>query len=270
MNNFYEALSFFVYGFFELSILFLAVSLLVEILNLYLSEKKIQETLSSSKSGYFIASILGTLTPFCSCSTIPLTLGLLKARASFGPIMTFLFTSPLLNPVVVVVFWSAFGYRITLIYSFFALFVSIGAGFILEKFGFEKYIKNEIFSEDVKATPCCANPKQTNTFSTLKPKTSFTPINPIKNNTNIKTNTKKIDIKILAKKTWKQFLSFAPYIIIGIAIGAFIHGFVPQEVLTKYAGVDNTYAIFVAAIIGIPLYIRAISMVGLAPALELV
>ncbi len=77
----------------------------------------------------------------------------------------------------------------------------------------------------------------------------------------------KISDKALMVKTWKQFLSFAPYIAIGIAIGAFVHGFVPQELLTKYASADNPLAIPIAAIIGIPLYIRASSMVGLAPAL---
>ena len=73
--------------------------------------------------------------------------------------------------------------------------------------------------------------------------------------------------KDLIKKTWKQFLSFAPYIAIGIAIGAFVHGFVPNEVLKEYAGRDNPFAIPFSALIGIPLYIRASSMVGLAPAL---
>ena len=132
LNHLIEAGYFFIYNFIELAILFLGVSFLVEVINLFINPEKVQKVLSSNKGGYFIASILGSITPFCSCSTIPLTVGLLKARASFGAVMTFLFTSPLLNPIIIVVFWSAFGFEITLIYSFIAFFVSIFAGFILE------------------------------------------------------------------------------------------------------------------------------------------
>ena len=292
-----EAGSFFVFNFIELTILFLGVSFLVEILNLYINPTKVQKVLSSNKGGYLIASGLGSLTPFCSCSTIPLTLGLLKAKASFGPIMTFLFTSPLLNPIVVAVFWSAFGYEVTFIYALIAFFVSIFAGFVLEKLGFEKYVKTEIFEDDnidscstgsccdaktvQKDTNCCDTPKVTPamSFSATAPTSCCSTVNKSieqssccssdSENEEIKKDGffQKISDKTLLKKTWKQFLSFAPYIAIGIGIGAFVHGFVPKELLTQYAGAENPFAIFVAAIIGIPLYIRASSMVGLAPAL---
>lgn len=293
MNEIYlehlkEAGLFFVYNFIELTILFLAVSFLVEILNLFLNPQKIQKVLSSNKGGYLIASSMGALTPFCSCSTIPLTLGLLKARAAFGPIMTFLFTSPLLNPIIMAVFWSAFGYEVTIIYGLIAFFVSIFAGFILERLGFEKYIKNDIFKDDKTASSCCETPKEeTSCCSTVNfkvkkeekccpPKASFS-VNKANNDTsccssNIKVETKKskfkeIKDKALIKKTWKQFLSFAPYIAIGIGIGAFVHGFVPQEWLSTYASSQNLFAVPVSALVGVPLYIRAEAMVGLAPAL---
>lgn len=282
-----EAGSFFIYNFLELSILFLGVSFLVEIINLFINPAKVQKVLSSSKGGYLISSTLGAITPFCSCSTIPLTLGLLKARASFGPIMTFLFTSPLLNPIIVAVFWSAFGFEITLVYSLIAFFVSMFAGFILEKLGFEKHIKKEIFEEDAKVSSCCSTtskkeddcgcsiePKEssccsTPTFSVEKPKaqSSCCGSSEVKTESKKKSKWKKISDKALMKKTWKQFLSFAPYIAIGIGIGAFVHGFVPQEWLTKYASADNPLAVPISAFVGVPLYIRAEAMVGLAPAL---
>ncbi len=142
IENLQEALSFFIIGFLELSVLFLGVSFFVEILNIYMNPSKVQKVLSSKKSGYFIASFLGSITPFCSCSSIPLTMGLIKAKAGFGPIMTFLFTSPLLNPIIVIVFYIAFGLEITLVYSLIALSASLVAGFALEKLGFEKYIKD--------------------------------------------------------------------------------------------------------------------------------
>lgn len=238
LMNLQEALSFFVIGFLELSVLFLGVSFLVEILNFYLNPQKVQKVLSSKKSGYFIASGLGAITPFCSCSSIPLTMGLIKAKAGFGPIMTFLFTSPLLNPIIVIVFYISFGLEITFIYSLIALSVSLFAGFILDKLGFDKYIKEQknMFSIN---KPCCINPQNKN----------------------------KLFTKQLVLKTWKQFLSFAPYIAIGIGIGAIVHGFVPKDLITKYAGNDNIFAVPFSALIGVPLYIRADMMVGLAPEL---
>lgn len=258
-----EALSFFIYNFIELALLFLVISFLVEVINLFMNPQKVQKILSSNKGGYLIASSVGALTPFCSCSTIPLTLGLIKARASFGPIMTFLFTSPLLNPIIIAVFWSAFGYEITLIYGLIAFFVSLFAGWSLEKLGFERFIKKEIFKDDTPKETCCSpkpqasfgvqKPNQNNVFIHIKPQ-------PISKYAQIKD-------KKMMKKTWQQFLSFAPYIAIGIAIGAFVHGFVPQEWLSQYASANNPLAIPLSAVIGVPLYIRAESMVGLAPAL---
>ncbi|PHR69321.1 MAG: hypothetical protein COA66_15090 [Arcobacter sp.] len=283
LNQLYAAGQFFIFGFLELSILFLGVSFLVEILNVFMNPTKVQKVLSSSKGGYLIASALGSITPFCSCSTIPLTLGLLKARAAFGPIMTFLFTSPLLNPIVVIVFWSAFGYQVTIVYALIAFCISILAGFTLEKLGFERFVKKEIFQDDVKekksfsikinnntsiSSSCCdtsAKPKFRLTAENSNTSTCCTSA-PIKEESK-KSKWEKIANKDLMKKTWKQFLSFAPYIAIGIGIGAFVHGFVPNEVLKEYAGNDNPFAIPFSALIGIPLYIRASSMVGLAPAL---
>lgn len=291
LSHLEEAGKFFVFNFLELAILFLGVSFLVEIINLFINPTKVQKLLSSNKGGYLISSALGSITPFCSCSTIPLTLGLLKARASFGPIMTFLFTSPLLNPIIIAVFWSAFGYQVTLIYGFIAFFVSILAGYTLEKLGFEKHIKKDIFKDDEgsscgikqpkkEETSCCSS---TPAFANIKPKESSscctpkievqpqetsccgtTPSEPKPKKDGL---LKKISDKALMRKTWKQFLSFAPYIAIGIGIGAFVHGFVPQELLTKYAGADNPLAVPLSALVGVPLYIRAESMVGLAPAL---
>ncbi len=332
LSHLQEAAYFFVFNFIELTVLFLGVSFLVEIINLFINPSKVQKVLSSNKGGYLIASSLGSLTPFCSCSTIPLTLGLLKAKAAFGPIMTFLFTSPLLNPIVIAVFWSAFGYEVTLIYGLIAFFVSIFAGFTLEKLGFERFIKKEIFASDEASscatgscgikkpepvkTSCCdtAKPKVTMSFSATVPQSSCcdstpkkeekssccdtTPkvqnsssccsSTPVKEETSCcssepkaeessccgtepkeekKSKWKQISDKTLMKKTWKQFLSFAPYIAIGIGIGAFVHGFVPKELLTEYAGSDNPFAVPLSALIGVPLYIRAEAMVGLAPAL---
>jgi len=260
--NLEEALSFFIIGFLELSILFLGVSFLVEILNTFLNPEKIKKILSSNKGGYLIASGLGSITPFCSCSSIPLTMGLIKANAGFGPIMTFLFTSPLLNPIIVIVFYISFGFEITFIYSVLALTISLLAGSTLEKLGFEKYIKKEEKENSEKKnffvkkenTSCCT-PKL-NSFRVSK-----------KENTLLDTLKEKVFSKEIVHKTWKQFITFVPYIALGIGIGAFVHGFIPEDVITKYASSDNIFAVPFSAFIGVPLYIRADMMVGFAPEL---
>lgn len=260
-----EALNFFIIGFIELSILFLGVSFLVEILNALMNPQKVQKVLSSNKSGYLIASVLGSITPFCSCSSIPLTMGLIKAKAGFGPIMTFLFTSPLLNPIVIVVFFITFGIEVTIVYSVVAFSASLVAGFTLEKLGFEKYIKE--IGQSSESSCCDSKPlfkvSQNSNFKLKNESDSCCTTE----KENKKSFWKKVFSKDIVMKTWKQFLSFIPYIAIGIGIGAFVHGFVPDDIIKEYAGDDNIFAVPFSAIIGIPLYIRASTMVGLGPEL---
>ena len=262
LHNLQSAGSFFINGFLELSILFLVISFFVEVINVFMNPEKVKKLLSSNKSGYFIASALGAITPFCSCSSIPLMMGLIKSKAGFGPIMTFLFTSPLLNPIIAVVFYVTFGLKITLVYGVIALFASLLAGYLLEKLGFEQYIKADSESAgtycatavdtfNFKATPqevnsCCTTSTNSPSKSSIK---------------------ERLLNKELVKNTWNQFVDFIPYIALGIGIGAIIHGFVPKEMITQYAGADNNWAVPFSAVVGIPLYIRAGTMVGLAPEL---
>lgn len=105
-----ETLNMFVFLASELILLFLVISYVVGVLQEFLTPEKIQSILSSKKGkGYVIAALLGSITPFCSCSTIPFLKGLLRARAGFGPMMVFLFASPLLNPVIIGLFVITFG-----------------------------------------------------------------------------------------------------------------------------------------------------------------
>ena len=101
----------------ELTILFLAISYLVGVLQEYIPPEKIERILSSKNGrGYIIAALLGSITPFCSCSTIPFLKGLLRAKAGFGPMMVFLFSSPLLNPIVISLFVITFGFKVAILY----------------------------------------------------------------------------------------------------------------------------------------------------------
>jgi uncharacterized membrane protein YraQ (UPF0718 family) len=250
MNN---ALEFFITTFAELAILFIIISFVVSIINDKLPPEKIKQLLSGNR-GYGVAVSLGALTPFCSCSTLPMTIGLIKARAAFGPIMAFLFTSPLLNPFIVGLFWLTFSAKVTLIYSVFVIVLAIVSGYFLEKFHFERFIKADLFStgcsqntsSDINETSSCSDsPKKL--ISTTQPNSQHW--------------------KKLMNDTAKQFISFAPYMMFGVAVGALLHGYVPQTAFENLKG----YSVFVltplAAIIGVFLYVRASTMVPIATAL---
>ena len=134
-----QALHMFAFLAVELTVLFLLISYGVGVVQSYLPPGKIQQILGAKQGkGYFIAAALGAITPFCSCSTIPFLKGLLKARAGFGTMMVFLFASPLLNPIIIGLFVVTFGVQVALFYFVVAMGVSLVAGWLLEKLGYEK------------------------------------------------------------------------------------------------------------------------------------
>jgi len=134
---------FFLLVFSELALLFIIISFIVSLINQKLPADKVKQILSGNR-GYGVAIGLGAITPFCSCSTLPMTIGLIQARAAFGPVMAFLFTSPLLNPFIVGLFWVSFGVQITMIYAFFVILLAMSSGFLLQKFKFERFIRADI------------------------------------------------------------------------------------------------------------------------------
>ena len=233
-----QALYMFVFLAAELTLLFLLISYAVGVLQSYLPPEKIQKILGAKKGkGYFIAAALGAITPFCSCSTIPFLKGLLKAQAGFGTMMVFLFASPLLNPVIIGLFIVTFGLEVAVFYFVVAIGVSLVAGWLLEKMGFEKEIRAEALVEESKGGCGCS----------CGPKVSRW--------------------RKIWDSTWKDFKQVFPYLLMGIAIGSLIYGFMPTDLVAKYAGADNPFAIPVAAVIGIPLYIRAEAVIPLSAAL---
>ncbi|EID1643396.1 permease [Salmonella enterica] len=125
----------------ELSFLFIVISAGVSLIRQKVPDHKIQKMMGAKKGkGYLLASLLGAVTPFCSCSTIPMLRGLLSAKAGFGPTLTFLFVSPLLNPIIVGLMWVTFGWKVTLLYALIAAGVSVLASLILDLLGFERHV----------------------------------------------------------------------------------------------------------------------------------
>jgi len=225
----------------ELTILFLVISYIVGILQEYIPPSKIQSILSGKNGrGYIVAGLLGAITPFCSCSTIPFLKGLLRAKAGFGTMMVFLFASPLLNPIIIGLFSVTFGLEVTVFYFVIAMGVSVVAGYTLEKLGFEKYVRAEAYMmPEAKgcATACGGKKAAVNKWMRIW-------------------NT-----------TWVDFKKVVPYLVGGIALGSMIYGFMPTEFVASVASADNPFAIPVAAVIGIPLYIRAEAVIPLSAAL---
>jgi uncharacterized membrane protein YraQ (UPF0718 family) len=237
----FDTLNMFAFLAVELTILFLLISYIVGILQEYILPSKIQSILSSKNGkGYIIAGFLGAITPFCSCSTIPFLKGLLRAKAGFGTMMVFLFASPLLNPIIIGLFAITFGVKVTVFYFTIAMGVSIVAGYLLEKLGFEKYIKPEAYitPENKGCTSGCG------------------------------INTKPVSKWVrIWRSTWSDFKTVLPYLVGGIALGSIIYGFMPTEFVASVASENNPFAILIAAVIGIPLYIRAEAVIPLSAAL---
>lgn len=285
-----EALDMFVFLATELIILFLVISYLVGVLQEFITPEKIQSILSSRNGkGYVIAALLGAITPFCSCSTIPFLKGLLRARAGFGPMMVFLFSSPLLNPVIIGLFVVTFGIKVALFYFLVAIIVAVTSGFVLEKLGFEKYVKPEAYEmieSSSCSTSCGAKKEEAATScsnSAPEPATalccSTTPVMATASccdsapaatsccDSAPEINKEDNRWMRIWYSTWKDFKQVFPYLLMGISLGAFIYGFIPTDLIAEYAGEGNWYAIPIAAVIGIPLYIRAEAVIPLSAAL---
>ncbi len=278
-----EALDMFAFLATELIILFLVISYLVGVLQEFITPEKIQSILSSRNGkGYIIAALLGSITPFCSCSTIPFLKGLLRARAGFGPMMVFLFSSPLLNPVIIGLFVVTFGIKVALFYFLVAIIVAVTAGFVLEKLGFERYVRPEAYevaessSCGTSCTPkkeqapvsCCSGAPEPAAalYSSTASASCSDSAAACSDSTEAMAKQENRWLRIWLS-TWKDFKQVFPYLLIGITLGAFIYGFMPTDLIAEYAGEGNWYAIPIAAVIGIPLYIRAEAVIPLSAAL---
>ncbi len=248
----HEAVRFFVATLSELALLFLGISFFVSFINQTLPTEKVKQLLSGSR-GYGVAVMLGSATPFCSCSTLPMTIGLINARAEFGPVMAFLFTSPLLNPYIVGLFWVSFGAKPTIVYAVFVLTLAIFSGYLLQKLKFDRFVRDELL------TPACSksednSPQPTGTLATNSGSTVAGFLG-------------KFHWSSLIIDTFKQFRSFIPYMIIGVAIGAILHSYVPTMFFEELAKVSTLWLVPTTAFIGVFLYIRASTMVPIASSL---
>lgn len=234
MNTFTASFTFFFKTTAELIILFLAITTLVELIMMHLPPYRIRRLLSgkgkSLIAGNILGASLGALTPFCACSTIPLLSGMLKAKAPFGSVMSFLIASPLLNPMIIGMLAAFLGWKLALTYLGIGVINAVLFGWIMERANGARFIKPA-------RTPigCCKeklpefhSPK---TWREKIKKASWTALN-------------------------GSLKPVFPYLLIGVAIGSVIYGYLPEDLVLKLAGPQSPLAVPVAAVIGVPLYIR--------------
>lgn len=236
-----EAINFFIYDVFKILLLLFLVNYLMAVIRYYLPLGKMRTFLVSRRwygFDYFLAAIFGSITPFCSCSSIPLFVGFLRAGIPLGVTISYLTVSPLVNQVAVVLLAGLFGWEIAIWYVLAALFLGVLSGLILGHLKLEKYVASYIFQEQ----------ETNNNYSAATKIKSFSFFK-----------------KYFWQEAWKITKQLSLYIIIGIALGAAIHGFIPSGFFEKYISISNIWSVPLATIIAVPFYANAI---GVIPIME--
>ncbi len=236
MNPLWTSLKFFGLIMVELTALFLGISTAVGLVLQYISDETLRRSLSKGGLlGNFLGAALGAVTPFCSCSTIPMTVGLLRAGVPFGATMSFVLASPLLNPVILTMFWALLGWKACLTYGAVTFVAAMICGVALQAMG---------LAADVKTVRITGGPLARETLPTLG-----------------------LKLRSAFAGAWSDFRNVLLYLGVGVAVGAVIYGYLPGDFVARVAGPSNPFAIPVAAIIGIPLYVRAETVIPIALAL---
>lgn len=248
-----DTLQHFIYLFLEISILFIFISILVAILNYrynHLLEKHLKE---ETLLNYAKALLLGILTPFCSCSTIPLFNAFLKSGIPLGISSAYLFISPLVNPIILIMLLTILGIKITFLYTSFLVVTILVIAIIISKLNPKKLISNNF---NLTQNSCCKKPSFSPTTIITNPPILLKP-NKVIHNSKQPSLQKSLIYKNIIFEALKDYRKILPYIIIGMGIGALIHGFVPQNFLENQIKEYGFIGIIIAPIIGIFLYIRA-------------
>ncbi|ACM63994.1 permease [Campylobacter lari] len=252
--------------FIEISVLFVAVSILIAYLNERYAKFFNEHLKKDSFTSYIKAILLGCLTPFCSCSSIPLLNAFLKAKIPLGVCIAYLITSPLINPIIVVMFMVSFGLKISLFYVVFLFCVILFLAFCVSKINTQRFFNEDFLKNDLEQKSCCSN----NTFQSSccqKSSLVFAKNSKTSKILNFKNKAKESKIKILFSQSFNEYKKILPYIVIGMAIGAVIHGAFPQEFFQNYIKDYGVLGVFIAAFIGVLLYMNCTAMVPVALAL---
>jgi uncharacterized protein len=235
-----ESLAFFFYDTVKIMLLLVGLIFVVGMLRTTLSPERVRDVLAGRglMAGLVLAALLGAVTPFCSCSSIPLFIGFVAAGVPLSITLSFLIASPLINEVAVVMLGGTFGWGVTAIYVGAGLALAIAAGWTFSRFDLDRWVEPFVFSTPVAALNAEGG------SPTLA----------------ARVDAARAETRDIVAKVW-------PYVLVGVGIGALIHGWVPADFFARYAGSDNPLSVLVATLAGIPLYANAAGVIPLAEAL---
>jgi uncharacterized membrane protein YraQ (UPF0718 family) len=213
----------------ELTVLFIGISIIISVLQGFIPYDKVNYYLSGKNTflGIIAALLFAFVTPFCSCSTIPVVVNLLNRKVRFGIVMVFLFSSPVLDPTILTIMAATLGIKVSVVFVILTSVFSVIIGLTLEKLGFESSVKQVIM-------------------------------------TGYEEHQGKFNLKTAVKETLVLMKTVYPYLLVGAAIGTVIGGLVPTEWISSTFGGNQWWLVPVAAIIGIPLYIRLSTMIPIS------
>jgi uncharacterized membrane protein YraQ (UPF0718 family) len=239
-----DAVNFFIYDTIKIGLLLIVIGYVMAVTRYYFPMEKVRDMLTRRRLyglDYFFAAILGVVTPFCSCSSIPLFLGFVGAGIPIGVTFAFLISSPLVNESSLYLFPAMFGLNVALIYNSVGIIIAILGGFVLQKLGVEKFIKPELF--------------KLKSRQQVELEHGGTPLG----------------LKQQLKYFWNDGMAITkeifPYVLLGVGIGALIHGFVPANLVEQNLSSRQWWTIPVATFIGTPLYANSVSVIPVMEAL---
>ena len=233
------SVDFFLFDVPKVLILLAVVIFFVAIIRSFFSPEKTRKMLSHSRlyAGNVAAALLGIVTPFCSCSAVPLFIGFVESGVPLGVTFSFLVASPMINEVAIILLWGLFGWKITALYIGSGLVIAITSGIIIGKLGLESWVEEYVYQ--IRMGEAGEIPEQT-----WPEKFAYA----------------RGYVGEIVGKVW-------PYVVVGIGIGAVMHGYIPNDFLVKYAGPSNPFAVPIAVLIGVPLYSNAAGVIPLVSVL---
>lgn len=238
-----SALNFFIYDTVKIILLLFAISSLMGVVNAYFPIERLRNYLMTHKlygMQYLLASIFGAITPFCSCSSIPLFIGFVKGGIPLGVTFAFLITSPLVNEVAVAMFLGSFGLKVTVVYVVSGILLGMVGGILLGRMRLEPLLSDWVKQIQAQST------KQIEVWDLEH--VSFTRRLPV-----------------ILREAWSIVRNVLIYVIIGIGIGAMMHGYVPEGFFEHYMARDNWFAVPLAVVFAVPMYANA---AGIVPIIE--
>lgn len=234
-----KSLNFFIYDTFKILILLFVIVFLMGIVNTYFPIEKLKNYLNRKKLyglEYFFASIFGAITPFCSCSSVPLFIGFVHGGIPLGVTFSFLITSPLVNEVAIAMFLGMFGLKITLIYAISGILLGTIGGWLLGKFNLEPLLTDWV--KNVLANAEKSNAEYEEEKRTFKQR-----------------------LPEITNSAWDIVKGVLLYIVIGVGIGAAMHGYVPENFFAKYLGSGAWWTVPMAVLLAVPMYANAAAIV---------